>query len=312
LIEEGDQVVLAGAPKSGKTLMASQIALAVASGGRFLSWQAPSPKRVLYVNLELRPKRFGRRLILQVCGESYLPRYQNLLSTSQFRTLNILDKHVQHGFASLIRVQGIELVIWDVLARMHAVEENDNGSMRSVMHAIRLASADKAHIVLHHMRKPPGGQEDVNIGALGMRGASSIHGEADLVISLGVRSGQGARFSVRFSARNIETPDELLLDRDLNLCFYEAAAEDENRLLGVIRSAFQGMPTCSASVLLEHVMSAYDVRERRAKQLIQQASEKKWISRRKRSDRRYEYVALDEQSLSAAQETQECKTATNS
>jgi KaiC/GvpD/RAD55 family RecA-like ATPase len=43
LIEEGDQVVLSGPPKAGKSLMVSQMALAVASGGSFLKWKAHTP-----------------------------------------------------------------------------------------------------------------------------------------------------------------------------------------------------------------------------------------------------------------------------
>ena len=300
LIEEGDQVVLAAAPKAGKTLMASQIALAVASGGRFLGWQAIAPRKVLYVNLELRHKRFGRRLMTQAGGVNYLSTYRNLLAISHMRTLNILDIKQQESFSTFIREHDIGLVIWDVLARMHSADENDNGTMRAVMHAIRIASADRAHLILHHMRKPPNGAEDVNVGALGMRGASSIHGEADLIMTMHVRAGQGARYSLRFSARNVETPDEMLIERDQNLCFFEASAQVADRLMSIIHAAFQGVQTCLAQALLEHVMNAYCVRERRAKQLIKDAGDRGWITRRQRSDKRYEYLLLTSENLFSA------------
>jgi hypothetical protein len=297
LIEEGDQVVLAGAPKAGKTLMASQIALAVASGGNFLSWRAHTPRKVLYVNLELRPKRFGRRLTSQVGGIHELSNYRNLLAISHLRTLNILNKKEQEMFTEFIKEQNIGLVIWDVLARMHNVDENDNGAMRSVMHAIRMASGDRAHIVLHHLRKPPSGAEDINIGALGMRGASSIHGEADLIMTLHARSGQGARYSLRFSARNIEAPEEIFLNRAPSLCFFETSAQDTNQLMQVILSAFQHTQTCLAQELLEHVMNANNVKERRAQQLIQDAGKRGWIARQQRVDTRYEYMLLVDQNI---------------
>jgi len=70
------------------------------------------------------------------------------------------------------RELGVQLVVWDVLARRHSSDENDNPAMRSVMHAVRLASADRAHVVVHHSRKPASGQENVNFGAAGMRGWS--------------------------------------------------------------------------------------------------------------------------------------------
>lgn len=290
LIEEGDQVVLAAAAKAGKTVKASQIALAVASGGEYLSWKAPRPRKVLYVNLELRAKRFGQRLISQVGGAKRLNQYANLRVVNELRTLDILDPRRQEEFASLIKAEGIEFVVWDVLARMHSVDENDNPSMRQVMHAIRMASADRAHLVLHHMRKPANGQADVNVGAAGMRGASSIHGEADLIMSLHVRSGQGARYSLRFSARNIEAPDELLLDRGANLLFHEAAEGEANRLQAVVHSAFGEDPTCLAGTLQDKVMAAFNVKERRAKELIAKAVSACWITRQQRPDRLYEYV----------------------
>ena len=289
LIEAGDQVVLAGAPKAGKSLMASQIALAVASGGKFLGWRAPNQRKVLYVNLELRPKRYGRRLIAQVGGARNLIRHANLLTINDLRTIDVLDPLRREEFAELVRSEGIELVIWDVLARMHGEDENNNPSMRAVMHAIRVASADRAHIILHHMRKPAGGQEDANLGAAGMRGASSIHGEADLILSLHVRSGQGARFSLKFSARNIEAPDELLLDRGADLLFNEAAEAEAHRIQDAIQFAFGESPSCLAKSLHEQLMNTFDVKERRAKQLIEIAVKSGWITRSQRHDRCYEY-----------------------
>ncbi|MDA8328777.1 MAG: AAA family ATPase [Betaproteobacteria bacterium] len=293
LIEEGDQVILAGAPKSGKTLMASQIALAVASGGKFLSWEANTPRNVLYINLELRPKNFGKRLIAQVRGAHNLTNYQNFLIGNNLRTLNILNKNEQKEFAAHILEKDVRLVIWDVLARMHHSDENDNGAMREVMHAIRVASGDRAHIILHHLRKPPSGSENTNMGALGMRGASSIHGEADLIMTLHTRSGQGARYSLKFSARNVETPDELLLDRNQNLCFFETLAHDSNLLLESVKLAFSGNKrTCAAQHLLAHLMKTQNVQERRAQQIIRESRKKGWIKSQSGENSRYEYELL--------------------
>lgn len=293
LIEEGDQVVLSGPPKAGKSLLASQLALAVASGGQFLRWRVHEPRRVLYVNLELRPKRFGKRLIAQVGGVGLFGQYGNLLTVNALRTLDIKNANDVGAFAAKVKELGVQLIVWDVLARMHSADENDNPSMRAVMHAIRVASADRAHVVLHHARKPTSGQEDVNLGAAGMRGASSIHGEADLVMSLHVRSGQGARYSLKFSARNIEEPDEMLLDRDAKtLLFNEAAEAESHRLLAVVRSAFTDGKSCLPQALAEHVMAAFSVKERRAKQLIQSAMQQGLIERLPLPSGRYIYQLL--------------------
>ncbi len=57
LIEQGDQWIINGAPKSGKSLLATQLALAIASGGQFLNWKNKNPARVLYMDFELRKVR---------------------------------------------------------------------------------------------------------------------------------------------------------------------------------------------------------------------------------------------------------------
>lgn len=290
LIEAGDQVIISGNPKAGKSLIASQLSIAVATGGKFLSWNIPKPRRVLYVNLELRRKRFGKRLIAQIGGVSTLERCCNLHTVNELRTIDIRNRNCLDEFAALIKSLEIDIIVWDVLARMHNADENDNPAMRAVMHAIRVASADRAHVVLHHARKPASGQENVNLGAAGMRGASSIHGEADLVMSLHVRSGRGARYSLKFSARNIEEPDEMLLDRDpATLLFYQANEVEEKRLQAVIRAVFNSDLTCTSKKLTDAVMDAFRVKERRAKDYIHSAVQQGLIVRVKLHGRNFGY-----------------------
>jgi hypothetical protein len=252
---------------------------------------------VLYINLELRPKRFGRRLIAQVGGADLLEMHTNLHTINCLRTLDIRNAEQRNQLCTLIKELKVELIIWDVLARMHGAEENDNASMRAVMHFIRVASADKAHIITHHTRKSASGQENVNQGAAGMRGASSIHGEADLIMSLHQRSGQGARYSVAFSARNIEAPEEELLDRNTNLLFYAATEANAQRLRVTIETAFGADSTCLATDLTRHIMDMLQVKERRAQQLMKDAVAFGWMARKQRQDKRYEYELLNNNEL---------------
>lgn len=51
LIVRGDQIIISAAPKAGKTLLASQLCLALASGGHFLKWKVCTPQKVLYLNM---------------------------------------------------------------------------------------------------------------------------------------------------------------------------------------------------------------------------------------------------------------------
>jgi RecA-family ATPase len=69
LIQEGDQVVLSGPPKSGKTILALQLALAVAKGDHpFLdpkNYRTTEPGIVLFISLEMKPAAIADRLRLQ-------------------------------------------------------------------------------------------------------------------------------------------------------------------------------------------------------------------------------------------------------
>ncbi|MEX5365319.1 AAA family ATPase, partial [Pseudomonas guariconensis] len=45
-LETGEQIIIAGAPKTGNSLLAAQLGLALASGGEFLGWKAVGRRKV--------------------------------------------------------------------------------------------------------------------------------------------------------------------------------------------------------------------------------------------------------------------------
>lgn len=289
LIEMGDQWMLAGSPKAGKSMMATQLGIAISTGGKFMNWQCSRPARVLYMDFELKDRVFWQRVMTMFNGNEAMLR-KNFFRCGDFKTIDVLDVVERQRITELIAELKPDLIIWDVLARMHSAEENDNGMMKAVMLSIRMMSGSAAHIVVHHARKPPSGAEGVNLGALGMRGASSIHGEADGVMSLAVREGQGARYSLQFSARAVEAPDELLLNRGANLMFYGASEDEADKLKRALHGAFRGNGFVLSSDLESHFCDALGVKSRRAKDYIKQCCDNGWIAVERRQDRRYQYV----------------------
>lgn len=294
LIERGDQVVIAGAPKAGKSVLALQLALAVAQGGRFLGWSAPRARTALYINLEIKKKRMGRRFVAAAGG---IPAAAALAGKVLFlnskRTVNISDPKERRELRDLIAKSGAEFVVWDVLARMHSVDEM-SPEMKSVMLSIRVASADLAHVVVHHTRKPPQDSESAQT-AYDIRGSSAIHGEVDLAMILSRRAGQGARYAMTFSARNVDTPDEMLLDMVPDRMIFERAEEsEENRLREVLQAAFAGDAVMLAGDLERHIMDAYLVAARQSTRYIRQAVDSGWLRRERGTDKRYRYHLTDD------------------
>lgn len=294
-IEEGDQLILAGAPKTGKSLMAQQIALALASGGRFLGWKAVQPRRVLYINMEIKREAFGRRVMAQIDGinnPSNLMHYADTWTEChKFRSFNILDPKDRDEVQGVVKDSQAALIVWDILARTHSADEQ-SAEMKAVMLSIRLASCDRAHIVVHHTRKPSADSTGPQT-ATDIRGSSALFGEVDTALVLSKRSGQGARFVVTTAARSVSLPDEILLDRDDDsLLFYAAEAQEQDRVKSAFQSAFKSSDVVLATELAEHIKNAMLVGDRRAKDYIAAAVKDGWIKRSRREDQKYEYSVL--------------------
>ena len=75
LIAEGEQMLVFGAPKVGKSQFVLQMAVAVAIGNDFHKWPSSGQetgKKVLYVNLEIGERSFMRRIADHVIAEKQL------------------------------------------------------------------------------------------------------------------------------------------------------------------------------------------------------------------------------------------------
>lgn len=227
LLEAGDQMLIAGAPKTGKSRMAIQLGVAAATGGQFLGYQAAGQQRVLYFNLELREDRFGDRLLNTLGDEQKaLAIEDRFFAVNDFRTVDVMNMDTYQELRSIVDEAKPDLVIWDVLARMHTVEEKDAGDMKAVMMAIRAISGRAAHVVVHHTRKPSQDSGGIQ-NAADIRGSGALHGEVDSALILSKRSGTGARYSLAFSCRNVATPEDMLLDVPENGAYFFQATEAE-------------------------------------------------------------------------------------
>lgn len=270
-IVDGDQVMIAGAPKSGKSWMALQLSLAAASGGQFLQWKANRKMRTLYLNLEVGDHMWSKRVMLQIGGAENALLYSEFFSRSDLRTIDVMDPETARQMRDYIEEGGYEFVVVDVLSRCHSADENDNGSMRAVLFALRYMCGNATSVIVHHARKPPQGLEHANLGSASIRGASSIVGEVDMALVLVVRGGQGARYSLSMTARNVEVPDELLLDRDSeDMVYYEHEGGD-NSIERVIETAFRSTATISVADLRKIVAEGLGVAEGTARNAINQA-----------------------------------------
>jgi len=262
LIHAGDQVVLAGPPKIGKSILGTQLALAVAKGKQtsFLldEFVTPSnPRRVLVFSLEMNAPMVAERMS-QIFPRGAAKQKTNpadipatfVFSAEGAASFDIINfyssfesvvKKAAHPRLSedgallkeIIRLENPDLVIFDTLIRVHAVDENNNVAMSHLLRMLRrVCSTDErrpvnegesmtvkrkrrhiAHVVIHHTRKESAvahgwGNRDANA----VRGAGAIHAEADLVLTMSEMNHKGL-VMISMSARRIPVPGEVYVER---------------------------------------------------------------------------------------------------
>lgn len=185
----------------GKTFFALSFACAVAGGAAFLRWQAPRPRRVLYVDGEM-PAAAMRERMEQVANGADVPiaapgSLRILSADMQGPTLQggaTLDISTPAGQAAInAHLSDVDLVILDNLASLHlGGAENEGDSWLAVQGwLLALRRAGKSALIVHHSGKR--GQQ---------RGTSRREDVLDTVIALrrpaDYAPSDGARFEVHF------------------------------------------------------------------------------------------------------------------
>jgi putative DNA primase/helicase len=178
----------------GKTHVGLGIAYAVATGGTFLRWQAPCPRRVLYIDGEMPAVSLQERLAHLVQPSDLEPSSFDYLSiiTPDLQDIGLPDLASAKGQDSIAEhLDGVELVIIDNLSALCRFgRENESESWSPVQSWIlELRRRGISVLLIHHAGK--GGQQ---------RGTSRREDVLDTVINLrhpdDYTPDQGARFEV--------------------------------------------------------------------------------------------------------------------
>jgi len=152
-LREGEAMLLSGPPKAGKSFLIVQLAIAVATGSKWLGMTCQK-KTVLYIDAELSASMTGERIrdIRERMGISYLPENLHVINTKTGQKDQVTLRDVADDFAHGIRNE--EVVIVDPLYMFLNSDENDNSQMKKEMEQIRrIAAIGVTVIVVHHMAK---------------------------------------------------------------------------------------------------------------------------------------------------------------
>ena len=191
----------------GKTHMGLGVAFAVASGGKFLKWVAPKPRKVLFIDGEMPAVALQERLAALVAGTETEPPSADYLRiiTPDLQERGIPDIGSEDGQAAIEEhLDGVELVILDNLSTLARIgKENESESWLPIQEwVLGLRRRGIAVMFIHHAGKS--GQQ---------RGTSRREDVLDAVICLKNPSdyspSEGCRVEVHFEKARGNHGDEL-------------------------------------------------------------------------------------------------------
>jgi hypothetical protein len=198
--------ILGGAPKTGKSFFALELAVAVASAtaaaGRFA---VSTPGPVLLCAAEDPPAVVIQRLAALAAARAQalaaLP--VEVIVEAGVRLPEGLDR-----LAATVAQVAPRLLVLDPLIRLHRADENSAADMAGVLDGLRTLAraAECAILLVHHTRKAPAG----GVAGHGLRGSSDLHAFDDTNLYLR-RVGPDAALELRIEHRAAACPPPLRL-----------------------------------------------------------------------------------------------------
>lgn len=221
LLPSSGILFIGGEPKVGKSILAANLALALASGVSRAGFQVPARRRVLICQFELPTSQFAARLApmrtpIGTAADSHL-----FIDTEATGHLLSTPRGLDH-FLGAIRTAKADVVILDPLYSTHDQDENDTRAMAALCQTLlRLRDASGAAlIVIHHIRKSIGRHE---IGSA-FRGSSALHAVGDSYLLMVRPSPAAPSVELRFQFRYAPPTEPRLLTLDPETLWFEAGS----------------------------------------------------------------------------------------
>ena len=200
VVHKKSRGLIVAAPKAGKSMIGLDLALALSSGQSWLGLQPARSVRTAVVSREDSPAMTMTRLaeLSRGRGLDYRLLPNLWLNTFEQRRSFAIDndEHLKQ-LCEAVKAEGIELVICDVLNKIHSADENSNTEMTKIMKRFDVVQAETGSdvAIIHHDTKNsvPGSKKP--------RGASAIDSWWDWKVSIDVDSADDTRKEIFFGTK---------------------------------------------------------------------------------------------------------------
>jgi RecA-family ATPase len=169
-LDIGDKMVVIGSSKQRKSFFFQQLAIALASGRDFLNWRVPKPRKVLYIQYEIRPAHQHRRVFRMAPAMGITT--DDIGDRLQF--ISARGKKDMVGRTGIERIKrkakkfGSEVIMIDPLYKISEGAENLAEDFKTILAAFdEMAEETGAAIIfVHHDKKGnPGDSANIDRGA---------------------------------------------------------------------------------------------------------------------------------------------------
>ncbi len=276
--------ILAGAPKQGKSILALNLALTVAGGGKALGNIQVTPSDVLYLSLEDKQRRVKARAIkmARMMDPSLADcMLQRLMVTTEWPRqdqggLRMLDLWCQ-------RVERPGLIIIDVWNRFSPSERSYSSGSAYAQDAEFLGAIKKfadrrslTVLVIHHTRKPSVSKETADY-VHEVSGTLGITGAADGIMVL-LRSRHENQAALHITGRDV-AEQELVLEFDADNLTWKSLGTSEQHSAGKVRNAvIQLLKSLNGeSMFCKDIAERVDEKENSVRQVLNRLREEKMI-----------------------------------
>lgn len=216
LIEQGANGFIAGPPKSGKSWLAADLAIAMSSGNSWLGMETAKQK-VALISREDAPGLTAWRIRSLCMGRGIMPDSLSGLwvnSKAQSPYFRLDRDDLVDSMILAIKKHGCRFAILDVMNVLHGADENDASQMRKVMDSLTRIHVETGAglCVLHHFNKTDSGSITQRL-----RGSSAIAGWAEYIIA--VEPGEVRKASFELKAACSPDPLSVFIESEGHISF---------------------------------------------------------------------------------------------